>query len=237
MLKRREEFSCENCKSSSKSIFCDLELLSLKSLSENKQIQQIKKGQALFYQGTLTQGLYCVQEGKIKISKTGINGQESLLRMAQAGDVLGYRGLLSSEGHDALAVAMEDSVVCFFDKKNFLNIVQKNPSVAMNLVNKLSQELNIAEEKIVSLSQKSIKERVAELLLILKESHGVREPRGWYLEIKLKRDEMASMVGMATESLMRLLSQLEEEGYIEKDGKKIIITNEQGLIALSKVRS
>lgn len=227
---------CETCPSKGKSIFCGLNLDELKDITKHKVLNHYKKGQTLFVQGNPPYGMYCVSKGNIKISQISIDGKESIVRIATAGDVVGHRSLLTEKYYNATATALQDSEVCFIDKKYILKLIQEKPSVAANLITKLSRDLGSAEHRISSFYQKNVRERLAEFLLLLKESYGVKTHEGIYLDIKLTREEMASIIGTASETLIRFMSELKQEGYIEQSGKKIFITDEEGLLDFSGVK-
>lgn len=231
MKASKEANGCHNCPSKKNGIFCELDSVELKDISEHKVTNLYKKGQTLFVQGNHPFGLYCISSGNIKVTKTGPDGKESIVRIVKGGDVLGHRSLFTNEFYTATATALEDSKVCFIDKKYILKVIQDKPSVALNVINKLSRDMGAAESKLTSLHQKNVRERLAELLLLLKESHGISLGEGRYkLDIKLTREEMATMIGTANETLIRFISEFKDENMIEQDGKTIIITDEEKLI-------
>ncbi|EQC43075.1 cyclic nucleotide-binding domain protein [Bacteriovorax sp. BSW11_IV] len=231
MKHSRESNACQNCPSRGEGIFCDLENMELQDISEHKVTNLYKKGQTLFVQGNHPFGLYCISSGNIKVTKTGPDGKESIVRIVTGGDVLGHRSLFTNEYYTATATALEDSRVCFIDKKYILKVIQDKPSVALNVINKLSRDMGAAESKLTSLHQKNVRERLAELLLLLKESHGIDLGGGRFkLDIKLTREEMATMIGTANETLIRFISEFKDEQMIEQDGKTIIISDEEKLI-------
>lgn len=229
-------FKCDDCPSQGKGIFCELEAKALDDVGEHKVVNNYKKGQTLFVQGNPPYGMYCVSKGNIKVTQVGEDGKESIVRIATEGDVLGHRSIFTDQYYNATATAIEDSNVCFIDKKYILKLVQQEPSVATNLIGKLGRDLGAAEHRISSFYQKNVRERLAELLLLLKESHGTEEADGRIkLNIKLTREEMASIIGTASETLIRFMSELKQEGFIEQDGKTIYIINEEGLLNFANI--
>lgn len=221
---------CESCPSLKKGIFCNLSNGDLSELSDHKVVNGYKKGQTLFVQGNPPFGMYCVSKGNIKITQVGSDGKESIVRIATSGDVLGHRSLFTEQFYNATATAIDEAQVCFIDKKYILKMVQEKPSVASNLLGKLGRDLGAAEQRLSSFYQKNVRERLAEFLLLLKESHGVQQEEGVFLDIKLTREEMASIIGTASETLIRFMSELKQEGFITQTGKKIFITDEEGLL-------
>ncbi len=231
MKKEQLPHSCEQCQSKEAGIFCHLDHPELVSVSEHKVTNSYKKGQTLFVQGNHPYGLYCISHGNIKLTKIGPDGKESIVRIVTAGDIIGHRSLFTDDHYSATATAMEDSVVCFIDKKFIIKFIQDNPSVSLNIINKLSRDMGIAEKKMTSLHQKNVRERLAELLLSLKASHGYKEQNGRIrIDLKLTREEMATMIGTANETLIRFMSEFKEAGLIEQEGKVLYITNESELL-------
>lgn len=226
---------CEHCESRGKGIFCHLEDKSLASVTEHKVMNYYKKGQTIFFQGNPPFGLYCISKGKIKVSKIGNDGKESIIRIAGPGDVLGHRSLFSKENYSASATVIEDSEICFLDKNYIYSALQDNPSVALNLIQKLSRDMGAAETRNASMSQKNARERLAELLLTFKKSYGIEENGRTRLEIKLNRDEIASLVGTANETIIRLISEFREEGIIEQEGKVMYIIDEEKLLEFANL--
>ena len=236
MSKKTNPFiHCEDCPSKGQGIFCELEATALDDLSKQKVTNVFKKGQTLFMEGNPPYGLYCVSEGNIKITKMGSDGKDTIVRIATAGDVIGHRSIFTDQHYKATATALDDSHVCFVDKKYILKLVKEKPSVACNLIGRLGRDLGASEDKLASFSQKNVRERVSELLMLLKESHGVKHDDGIRLNIKLTREEMASLVGTATETLIRIISELKDEKIVEQQGKSIIITDEERLIEFANL--
>ncbi|OUR97139.1 hypothetical protein A9Q84_12495 [Halobacteriovorax marinus] len=221
---------CENCISNSSGIFCELEGSQLSQVDGHKVLNKYKKGQTLFVQGNHPFGIFCISKGNIKVTKVGADGKESIVRICHGGDVLGHRSLFSDENYTATATAMEDSEVCFIDKKFILKTIEEKPSVALNIINKLSKEMGSAETRLSSYHQKNVRERLAELLIVLSKSHGINDGESrTRIDIRLTREEMATMIGTANETLIRFMSEFKSEGIIEQDGKTIIVTDSEKL--------
>jgi len=232
---KSQPLHCETCPSKGKGIFCELEHLTLSEVSSHKVVNTYKKGQTLFVQGNPPFGMYCISKGNIKVSQIGEDGKESIVRIASPGDVLGHRSIFTDQYYNATATAVDECSVCFLDKKYILKLVKEQPSVACNLIAKLGRDLGAAEKRISSFYQKNVRERLAEFLLLLKESHGVKEGDKFKLDIKLTREEMASIIGTASETLIRFMSELKQEGMIDQQGKYIYILNEEALLDYANI--
>ncbi len=236
MQKTTKSTSCEHCPSRGTGIFCDLETGPLAIVSANKVTNSYKKGQTIFFQGNPPFGLYCIAQGKIKVSKVGSDGKESIVRIAGPGDVLGHRSLFSKENYSATATVMEDASICFLDKNYIYDALKKEPTIALNLIEKLSRDMGAAETRNASMSQKSARERLAELFLTFRKNYGIEEKDGRIrLDIKLNRDEIASIVGTAHETIIRLVSEFKDEGILEQEGKVIFILNEDKLLEFANL--
>lgn len=231
MPQSKKSKSCASCPSIAKGIFCSLEQAALTEVGQHKVTNVYKKGQTLFVQGNHPFGLFCISSGNIKVTKVGADGKESIVRVASAGDVLGHRSLFTDQYYMATATALEETKVCFLDKKFILKVMQEQPSVSMQVIEKLSTDMGKAESKLSSLHQKNVRERLAELLLLLKESHGELEEDGRIkINLKLTREEMATMIGTANETLIRFITEFKDAGLIEQEGKIIFIKNEEELL-------
>jgi CRP-like cAMP-binding protein len=168
-----------------------------------------------------------VQDGIIKIYKTGIDGKEQIIRFAKAGDIIGFRSVLSKELACTTAKVIEDSVLCFIPSENLFQLVKENSTFSMQLMQLTCRELGEANNFITDIAQKTVRERLAEILLILMDTFGLDQDK--VLKISLTREEMANMVGTATESVIRLLSEFKLDNLIDLHGRKISLLDLPGL--------
>ncbi|WP_233525546.1 Crp/Fnr family transcriptional regulator [Chitinophaga silvisoli] len=215
-----------NCQDRFGSILFKAEKCNLEEIDAAKVCSTYKKGEVVFQEGTYPFGIYCVNTGKIKLSHSGDDGREQIVRLAKPGDIIGYKALLSAERYTASAIALDDSSVCFIPKDLFMSILQKDANLSFEMMRIIASELRKAETKITHLAQKPVRERLAETLLFIKETYGV-EQDGTTLNVRLSREEIANLVGTATESAIRLLSEFKKDGLIELQGKKIRLLNQE----------
>lgn len=220
---------CTHCNAKVHSIFHTLDLDQLKELNEHKSCAIYKKGQYIFTENGIPQGLYCVNFGKVKLTTIGVDGKEQILRLSREGDVLGYRSLISNERYHCSAIALDNCSICIIDKTYFHELIKSNSKLLFEIVKKMSNDLKMAEEHIVSLSQKNVRERMAEALLFIKTVYGFAED-GKTINVSLTREEIADYVGTSTESAIRLLSEFNQDKLIELSGRKIQILNLPKLI-------
>lgn len=223
MPRKIPNLNCHTCSGRSKGIFCDLHGAELDKLDSEKNVNFYKKGQTLFLSGNPPFGMYCVHKGQIKISKVNAEGKETIVRLVGEGGVLGHRSLFSDSPYTASATVMADSTICFLSKKTVKDLIQADPKLSFNIISKVSKEMGAAEDKLASMARKSVRERFAETLLIIKENFGVKKDGKILLDIKLTREEMSAMVGAASENITRLITDFKNEGIISQQGKFIYI--------------
>lgn len=236
MTKHHLGFSeeCHTCGSRHKSIFCHLEFEELASFNESKSCMSFKKGQTIFSEGGYPLGIFCVNSGKVKLSHSGQDGKEQIIHMAKEGDVLGYRALLSTERYNATAVALDDTNVCFVPRDTFFKVLKSSQGLSLEIIKLLATELRRAVNTITDLAQKPVRERTAEALLFLKETYGFEED-GATIDVVLSREDIANLVGTATETAIRLLSEFKQDKIVELTGKKIKILDMAKLIKTANV--
>jgi CRP/FNR family transcriptional regulator len=227
--------TCQSCAQRFTSVFCKAKQEFITEINEQKICNIYKKGQTLFNEGSYPFGVYCINDGKVKLSHLGDDGKEQIIRLLRGGDVLGYRALLSGERYSASAIALEDTQVCFIPKELFISVLKNDTGLAFEMMKLLSDELHKAEVKLTHLAQKPIRERLAETLLFIKETYGF-EADGITLSVRLSREEIANLVGTATESTIRLLSEFKKDGMVELDGKKIKILRQKELIKTANLQ-
>lgn len=223
---------CENCAFAINSIFKFLNNDQADKINFIKDFRVFKKGTILYKEGNRISGFYCVNKGIIKIYKTGPDGKEQIIRFAKPGDIIAYRSVLSNEPACTTAKVLEDSSACFIPSDILLQLVKSNPNFALELVKLICQELGEANSYITDIAQKTVRERLAEVLLKLSSDFGLDEHN--FLKISLTREELANIVGTATESVIRLLSEFKSEKLIELSGRRIKIINRKSLEKISQ---
>jgi len=219
---------CDTCLPRLHSIFDVLSAGELAKLELHKGCNFHRSGQVLFYEGDYPSGLYCLNRGKVKLTRTGEAGREQIVRLAREGDSVGYRALVSGTPYELTATVIEDASICFIPRQTFHTLMAENPSLTGRIIHQLTRDLARAEQKQVSLAQKQVRERLAETLLMLREFYGCEDDRKT-LRSRLSREDIANYVGTATETVIRLLSEFSKEGFILLEGKKIRIIDIDGL--------
>lgn len=233
MKKRPEPSHCETCGARHKSIFCNVSDDEVKIIDESKNCNFYEKGQIIFHEGNRINGVYCINKGKVKLFQIGNEGKEQIIRFAKEGDIIGYRALLSEEPLSASASALEEVSVCFIPKSTLLKLLADNPKFNFKMLKLLSHELGEAARIITELAQKPVRERLAETLLILRDTFDTDQNQ--VIQVKLSREEIANIVGTATESVIRLLSEFKKDKLIELEGRNIKLTNIPKLTRVANV--
>lgn len=235
-MKQFDHIHCQHCDKRHSSIFCNTEHEVLSGISDSKTCTIYKKGQTLFHEGGHAFGVYCINAGKIKLSITGEEGKEQIVRLAKEGDVLGYRAVLAAQRYGATAMALEDSNVCFIPREQFLGALKGDGNLSFETMKLLSRQLREAELKVTHLAQKPVRERLAESLIFLLETYGY-EPNTNCLSVQLSREDIANLVGTATETAIRLLSEFNKDEVIALSGKKISILDLKELHRIANLNS
>jgi CRP/FNR family transcriptional regulator, polysaccharide utilization system transcription regulator len=224
----------ELCLEGSSSVFKGLNQKDKEILINHHSFSAIKKGQFLFKEGEKPRGLICLASGKVKVFKEGVGGREQILRMVRQQGFIGYKTLFSDTPWSFSAVAIEDSAICTFEKNSFISTLKKNPDLSIKIIKIIADELLIANNRIVSLTQKHIRGRLAESLLILRETYGY-EADGKTIRISMSREDIANLSNMTTSNAIRTLSGLATEGIIEITGRRIGILDQDQLERISEL--
>lgn len=224
---------CSSCPRAKKGTLSSCQNENLALLSASKVSQRYRKGQIIYAQGSPCQGLHCIYQGKVKITKVAGDGKEQIIRLSTSGDIIGVCTLLSETTYLTSAVALEDCVVCLLPRQDVLALIQSNPQVAGALMKQLSQALNSSDERVLTMAYKPVRERLAESLLLLQDTYRESEADGEEFTIAISREDLASLVGTAKETTSRLLSELKEEGIIAAKGSTITILQTEKLMEIS----
>ena len=233
-MKTFHSLNCgDNCAVSTSSIFKHLTKEELDMLNYSKSTEIFNRGSVLYNEGSRITGCYCINSGIIKIYKTGIDGKEQIIRFAKKGDLIGFRSVLSKELACTTAKPIEDSVTCYIPGDTLVDLVKSNGNFSIELMQLTCRELGEANTYITDIAQKTVRERLAEILIHLKNDFGLDNNN--ILQISLTREELANIVGTATESVIRLLSEFKQDGFINLNGRKITILDESSLIRIGNL--
>jgi CRP-like cAMP-binding protein len=209
----------EECDLSGFQLFKKLTDQEFAQLNFDKTCSVYKKGTIIYREGSRLTGFYCVTKGVLKLFKTGVDGKEQILRFIQKGDIIAYRSLLSQELACTSAKVIDEAVLCHIPYQTLLFLVQNNWQFSHHMLQIACRELREANDYITDIAQKTVRERLAEILLLLKDDFALDDTNT--LQLSLTREELANIVGTATESVIRLLSEFKQDKLIDLQGRKI----------------
>jgi len=226
---------CSTCRVFNKSYFSILENGDLENLKFEKSSSLYKTGQLVFHEESRAVGVYCLHSGKVKLYKVGTDGKEQIVRFVIPGELFGYRSITGTRHYLASAEAIEDSIICFINLNTFSELLEKYPAITKALMNALGNMLNEAENRMISIAQKPVRERLAEALLTLCHKF---HPEGCKDDnvLNLSREDLANNVGSATETIIRLLSEFREEKLISIEGRRIILKDVRKLKRIANIK-
>ena len=205
-----------------------------KFVEEHVEIVHYAKNEIIHYDGEESSQVGMLLRGKIRIYKEGVGQRQQIIRLLKPYDIFGYRACIAEGPYNSSASALEDSVVYFLKREYFTQLVRTNGALCYEVIRMMASDLAIAEIKTVNLTQKHIRGRLAESLLLLLKNYGY-EADGKTLAMLLPREDLANMSNMTTSNAIRTLSQFAQEGLIEICGKKIQILDEQELEHISRL--
>ena len=229
-MENYKEDRCENCLVRQLNALNSLNKDQLKRISDSKISKCIKKGDSIFEEGEKLNGVFCIRNGASKLSKMSDNGKDTILKIATRGEVLGQRSVITEEKTNLSAVAINDMKVCFIPKVHLMDSINTNPRFAKAILIQMAKDLKYADDVIVNIAQKTVKQRVAEVVLYLEKNFGV-DDQG-YIAMTLTREDIANIVGTAKETGIRTLTSLKKHGLISTVGKRIKIEDHKALSRL-----
>lgn len=215
------------------SVLSDLAAEDLKILMAHQSEQDYSKGEIIFREGSTPSGIFYIIEGKVKKYKVDRQRKEQIIYVANTGELLGYHAVLSDDRYPDSAAALEQSRIAFIPKEDFLLALQQSAVLSRRLLKSLSHEFTVLANSLTVFTQKSVRERLAIQLIVLREKYKVDFQPGMPVEINMGRDDLANLVGAARENIVRVLSEFKELEIIETRGRKIIVKNVTQLIAIA----
>ncbi len=192
-----------------------------------------RKNEPVFTDGTKPNGVYYLNEGKIKKYKVDNDGREQIIYIYSSGEFFGYSAILSNESYGDTTSTLENSVISFISKDSFLDILSQSSVLSRLLLKSLSHEFSVMANLIAVLSHRTVRERVALSLLILHDKYKSNDAPDQNVFISLSRVDLANMVGTARETLARIINDFKQEKLIRSEGRKIQIINFKRLIHIA----
>jgi CRP-like cAMP-binding protein len=195
-----------------------------------------KKGETIFREGTVPAGIFYLKSGKAKKYKIDKEGREQIIYVANSGELIGYHAVLSDDRYTDSAATLEESVISFISKSDFLQAIEQSAVLSKRLLKTLSHEFTVFANSLALFAQRSVKERLALQLVVLREKYKRDFQEGMLVEINMSREDLANIVGTARENVVRILTEFKEEGVLETRGRKIVIRDVKRLVQIANNR-
>ncbi len=223
----------ELCLEGSFSVFKGLPQKEKEIIALNHSYVIYRKKDFLFKYGEKSQGIICLASGKAKVFREGVGGREQIIKMVQPQGIICYNTLFTEVVYSFSAVAIEETAICVFDKNVILKTLKRHPDLSLKFLKVVTEELAYSNNRIISLTQKHVRARLAESLLLLRDTYGF-EVDGMTLRIILSREDLAGLSNMTTSNAIRTLSTMVSEGLVETEGRKILILDSNTLERISE---
>lgn len=202
-------------------------------ITDNFVIHNFKKNQIIYAEKDQPKYLWCLMKGKVKLYKDGVGGRQQILRLYRPIQYFGYRAYFADEPYVSTAAAFEPSTLGTLPMELVKEMIDENRQLAWFFINELSRHLGGSDTKIVTLTQKHIRGRLAEALILMRDNYGY-EDDGETLKIYMAREDLANLSNMTTSNAIRTLSAFAQEKILTVDGRRIKIINEDALRNISK---
>jgi CRP-like cAMP-binding protein len=212
------------------SVITDLPAAELDALMAHSSEQLFSKGEIIFREGSLPSGIFYMRTGMAKKYKVDKEGREQIIYVANSGELIGYHAVLAEERYPDNAAALEESLIGFIPKEDFLHVLDLSKTLSNRLLKTLSHEFTVFANSVVLFAQRSVRERFAMQLILMREKYKQGIVQGMEVEINLSREDLASLVGTARENIVRIIKDFKKEEILETRGRKIIIKDVEALL-------
>ncbi len=202
----------------------------LVQFTAGRNINKYKRKQVIYEKGNHPNRLYYILKGKVKTVQMNEEGKELVTDLFNTNDFVGHIALLEESVYRDTAVALEESEIAVIPKEDFDNLLHDNPDVAKLFIQILAKNIAAKEKQLLRLAYNSLRKKVADALLMVKEKYGEKEAEQF--TITINRENLAHIAGTATESMIRTLAEFKQERMIDLEEGKITIINTKKLTAL-----
>ncbi|MBQ0034299.1 MAG: Crp/Fnr family transcriptional regulator [Bacteroidales bacterium] len=203
-------------------------------VSHQVEICQFKKNEIIHHEGDVPTHIMMLGDGKLRVYKEGVGNKQQIIRMLKPYDFFAYRAVIADECYNTAVSAFENSIVYKIPRDVFMQIIRENHKFCYLFMIEMAKDLGRSDAKVVNLTQKHIRGRLAEALLTLKQNYGLDED-GATISMYMSREDLANLSNMTTANAIRTLSQFAQEGIISIDGRKIKILDEDELTKTSRI--
>lgn len=229
-------FSIDKWDFKSESILAGLPEEELALLTAHQSEQVYDKGEVIFREGGYPSGIFYIKKGRVKKYKASENAGEHIIYVANSGELIGIAALLEEGRYQDSAAALESSVVAFIPKEDFLDVLATSSVLTRRLLKTLSHEFSVMVNNLALLTQRSVRERLALQLVVLREKYKESSVDGRAGAINMSREDLASIVGSSRENIVRVLSEFKEMGILSTQGRKIIIHDVVALVKMANYK-
>lgn len=232
----KEIFPIDKWDFDSQSILLNLPEEDLQTLTAHQTEQKYKKGEIIFREGAYPSGIFFIGSGKVKKYKLDKDGREQIVYVANKGELIGFHAVLAEDRYPDSAAALEESVVMFIPREDFLQTMEQSPRFTRLLLKTLSHEFAVLVNSLALFAQRPVRERLALQLVVLREKYKENFQPGMPVTINMSREDLASLVGTARENVLRVLAEFKEKGIIETRGRQIIVHDVKKLVELANYK-
>jgi CRP/FNR family transcriptional regulator, cyclic AMP receptor protein len=221
--------NCVSCPHREDRLFCDLSPEGVRALSAITSAAVYPKGATLFVEGQLSRGVFVLCSGRVKLSTTSADGRSLILRVAEAGEVLGLPATVTGKNYELTADVIEPGQANFIPRAEFLNFLRAHGEAALRVAQQLAEtyHLAIGEMRMIGLSH-SAEEKLARFLLDQSSEHGSGKEQTKFT-MTFTHEEIGQMIGTSRETVSRLFADLKKQGLLQVKGSAITILNRAGL--------
>jgi CRP-like cAMP-binding protein len=214
-------------------ILTELPAADYNTLMAHSREEKVNKGEIIFREDAKPTGIFYIRKGKIKKYKTDNTGKEHIFYVANTGELIGYHAVLSAENYPDSAATLEDSIITFIPVQDFTAVLNRSPELSGRLLKILSHEFSVLINSITVFAQRPVRERMAIALILLREKFKQETMPGKQIIISISRDDIANMAGTSRENATRFITEFKNEKLVETIGRKIVITDVIGLVAIA----
>jgi CRP/FNR family cyclic AMP-dependent transcriptional regulator len=222
--------SCLTCKLRTDRVFCDLPPAALQNFENIKVATAYPQGAVLFVEGQLPRGIFVICKGSVKLSINSPNGRTMIVKLAEAGEVLGMSATISGKPYEVTAETIDPCQINFVKREDFLKFLRDDVDACFKVAEQLGEKYHNACKEVRSLGlSHSAVEKLAALLLEWSAKNGENmkaEPR---LKIRLTHEEIAQMIGTSRETVTRLFAELKKRKIVQAKGSTLVIQNSSAL--------
>jgi CRP/FNR family transcriptional regulator len=226
--------SCLGCKMRADHIFCDLPNAALQAFEQMKYATAYPKGAVLFVEGQAPRGIFVLCKGRVKLSICSTDGKTLILKIAEAGEVLGLSATLSGKPYELTAETIDPCQINFVKREDFMRFLRDHSEACLRVAEQLSDKYNAACREIRSLGlSHSAAEKLAKLLLEWTNKNGEANKTEPRVKLALTHEEIAQMIGTSRETVTRLFAELKKKQVVQSKGSTLVIKNKAALKAIA----